>query len=284
MVIATLLWGATFVVIRDSVAHLAPAPLVLLRFTAASALFGVFLAASRRPVSRSAWTGGATAGLFAAGGFLFQAIGLERTSAGSSAFLTFAGTSFAALFAWPLLGQRPTGRLLAGLALALAGSALLTLRSGLAAGPGEMWTLLGALCFALQVVALARWAPRADPLAITGVQCLTLAAAMLPWSGAAVAALGTLDRAAWLRLGYLVLAGSVIAPGLQVIAQRALPAGRIALLFTLEPLFALGFAITVGAERFEPRWWLGAALILSAVILVEARPPRAPASSPAASA
>src|SRR6185503_15057902 len=130
-----------------------------------------------------------------------QAIGLEHTSAGSSAFLTFAGTSFAALFAWPLLGQEPGGRLLGGIGLALAGATLL-------------------------------------------------------------------------RVGYLVLAGSVIAPVLQVIAQRDLPAGRIGLLFTLEPLFALAFAVTLGGERFDARWWLGAALILAAVVGVEARPSR----------
>jgi len=56
---------------------------------------------------------------------------------------------------------------------------------------------------------------------------------------------------------------------LQVYAQRTLPAGRMGLLFALEPVFALLFAVTLGAERFEPRWWLGAGLILGAVVMVE---------------
>lgn len=284
MVAATLLWGATFVVIKDSLANIGPAPLVLLRFAIASLVLGAALAITRRPVGRAALTGGAVSGALAAGGFLFQAIGLRETSAGSSAFLTFAGTTFAALFAWMLLGQRPSGRLLAGIALALAGSALLTLESGLDAGAGEAWTLLGALCFALQIVAIARWSPHSDPLALTTVQAATLATVLLPWSGEALAAARGLDGATWTRLGYLVLGGSVIAPLLQVFAQRELPAGRIGLLFTLEPLFALAFALTLGGERFDVRWWLGAALILGAVLLVEARPSRGPASSRAASA
>lgn len=282
MVAATLLWGGTFVVIRDSVASLAPGALVLLRFAAATLVFAVLLAILRRRVGKAELRGGMTSGVCAAGGFLFQAIGLENTSAGSSAFLTFAGTSFAAVFAWVLLGQRPGALLLGGIGLALAGSALLTLRDGLGAGPGEAWTLLGALCFALQIVAIARWAPHADPLALAAVQAATLALVMLPWTGDAIAAARSLDRSALLRHGYLVLAGSVIAPVLQVAAQRDLPAGRIGLLFTLEPLFALAFAVTMGGERFDGRWWLGAALILAAVILVEARPSRAPASSRAA--
>ena len=277
MVVATLLWGATFVVIRDSVANVPPHALVLLRFAAATVVFAVVALLRRRPVARAEWVGGAIAGLCGAGGFLFQAIGLEHTSAGSSAFLTFAGTSFAAVFAWLLLGQRPGGTLLGGIALALAGSALLTLRDGLHAGPGELWTLLGALCFALQIVAYGRWAPGSDPLALATVQCAALTAVMLPWTGDALRVLPALGGATLLRVGYLVFAGSVIAPVLQVMAQRDLPAGRIGLLFTLEPLFALAFAVTLGGERFDARWWLGAALILLAVALVEARPLRSTA-------
>jgi len=42
----------------------------------------------------------------------------------------------------------------------------------------------------------------------------------------------------------------------------------------------LAFALTVGAERFAARWWLGAGLILAALVLVERRPSRAPEPAP----
>ena len=77
--------------------------------------------------------------------------------------------------------------------------------------------------------------------------------------------------AALLRFGYLAVAGSTVAPLLQVLAQRVLPPGRIGLLFALEPVFALLFALTIGREHFTPRWWLGSALILAAVLFVEWR-------------
>jgi len=284
MVVATLLWGATFVVIRDSLAGMEPAPLVWIRFACAACVLAVVQAARRSLPGPAELQGGTVSGTLAAGGFLFQAVGLAGTSAGSSAFLTFAGTSFAALFAWPLLGERPTRVLLTGIAMALAGSALLSVRGSLAFGTGEVWTLLGALCFALQIVAIGRWAARADAIALVGVQAATIVVLLLPWSLEGTSAMRELDGLALVRLGYLSLAGSVIAPCLQVLAQRRLPAARIGLLFTLEPLFALAFAVTLGAERFAPRWWLGASLILSAVLLVEGRPSRVAASSRASSA
>ena len=292
MVAATLLWGATFVVARDVLRTVGPIELVCTRFTAATAVFALLLLARRAtrgargpgsaaafaggvvprvldPSVAAAFAGGAVSGVLGAGGYGFQAIGLTHTSAGSSAFLTCVGTVLAALFAWPLLGQRPGRALVSGMALALAGSLLLSSRAGLEVGVGEAWTLAGAAVYALQIVAVAHWAPRADPLLLTGVQTGVVALTLLPFAGRAPAQLSALDGAGLWRLAYLALAGSVIAPLLQVIAQRTLNAGRVALLFALEPVFGLLFALTLGGERFAPSWWLGALLILCGVVRAE---------------
>jgi drug/metabolite transporter (DMT)-like permease len=143
--------------------------------------------------------------------------------------------------------------------------------------------LLGAVAFGLQVVAIARFAPGAEPLAMATVQAITVALVMAPFAGGAWSTLGTLDRSAWWRLAYLALAGSLVAPLLQIKAQQALSPGRVGLLFALEPLFALGFAITIGGERFARRWWAGAALILLAVAMVERHAARSEAGSRRAS-
>jgi len=289
MVAATLLWGATFVVIRDSLHAVRPLALVFGRFALASAALAVLAFPRRRALTRATLLGGALAGACFAGGFLAQAIGLLRTSAGSSAFLTCAGTLFAAFYAWPLLGQRPTGVLLQGVLLALAGSALLSAIVSGSHGPrlggGELWTLAGAAIFGLQIVVLARFAPHADGLVLGAVQALTATLFLLPFAlreGVSFAGLGPADG--W-RLAYLVVAGSIVAPLLQIAAQRVLPAGRVALLFALEPIFAAAFALTLGGESFPARWWLGAALILTGVVRVEWRaalPEPRPGPPPAA--
>ena len=281
MVAATLLWGATFVIIRDTVTALPPVPLVALRFGVAGGLLALVLAARRRWPRRREWLGGTLSGLAMLGGFVLQAEGLRTTAAGTSAFLTCAGTLLAAFWAWALLGQRPGRTLLGGLALAALGAALLTLRRGLAPGGGELLTLLGAALFALQIVAVARFAPGADVPALAAVQALVVAAALAPFARGAGGALAHLAPADRLRFAYLAVAGSTIAPLLQVQAQRTLPPGRTGLLFALEPVFAALFAVTLGGERFAPRWWLGVALILAAVVWVESRVGRAAEPAPA---
>ena len=275
MVLACLLWGGTFVAIRDSVAAIPPALLVASRFLCAGLIFAAILIARRRVPSTADLRGGAASGLLMVGGFVLQAEGLRTTSAGSSAFLTCAGTLLTAFWAWLLLRQRPGARLLAGIAIALAGSALLSLDAGLRLGRGELLTLAGAALFALQIVAVSRWVSVADPVALVCVQSFVAAAILAPFVGPPAvlfAALFAAPTSATLwNFVYLAIAGSTIAPLLQVLAQRTLPAGRIGLLFALEPVFALVFALTLGAESFAMRWWLGAGLILAAVLLVESR-------------
>ena len=284
MVIASLLWGATFVIIRDALHAFDALALVFARFAAAAIVMGAIAALRGVRPSRAELAGGALSGLCMAAGYALQAIGLVTASAGSSAFLTCAGSLFAGFLAWPLLGQRPGAVLVGGIALALAGSALLSLGAGWSLGAGELWTLLGALSFGLQICVISRIVPGADPVRLAAIQALVVALVLAPRAGLAAHQLAALDAAGWTRFAYLAIAGSVIAPFLQLLAQRSLPAGRVGLLFALEPVFALAFAVTFGAERFAPRWWTGALLILAAVLIVEARASREPASSPPATA
>jgi drug/metabolite transporter (DMT)-like permease len=277
MVGATLLWGATFVVTRDALAAISPVTLVLARFVTAGVLMTVVAVLQRRRFSRDTWIAGIASGPFVAACYALQASGLTTTSAGSSAFLTAAGTLLVAVFAWIALHQRPGRIVVAGIALALLGSALLSWQHGLQFGRGERITLVGAAAYAVALVIVAARIERVDPVAVTALQTLVAALALIPFAPALPGPGAFLGVDRW-RFLYLAIAGSVVAPLLQVTAQRALPSARIGILFALEPVFALLFALTFGAERFEPRWWLGAGLILSAVLLVEGR---SSSSSPA---
>jgi drug/metabolite transporter (DMT)-like permease len=277
MVVATLLWGGTFVAIRDSVRAMTPQALVFGRFAVATLLFVVVALFRRRLPDGKALVLGTGNGALMVGSFFLQAYGLRSTSAGSSAFLTCAGTLFAALYAWALLRQRPSRELFVGLALALAGSALLSLDGALHLGRGELITLAGASLYALQIVWVARFAGRIDALSVAMVQAATVALLIAPFAGDPRQAFASVSAAGWRDFAYLAVAGSTLAPVLQVMAQQTLPAGRIALLFALEPVFALAFALTLGGERFVARWWIGAAMILAAVVMVEWRAARASA-------
>ena len=272
MVFATLLWGGTFIATRDALPGAEVGPILLARFGLAALVFAAAVVATRRRVDRRTVVAGLACAPFIFAAYALQASGLRETSAGSSAFLTCAGTLTAPFFAWALMRQRPSNTVFAGIALALVGSALLSWRAGLGPGHAELWTFLGSIAYAFQLVIVAQNAPHVDPVALTGVQSLGVALCALPFASPA-AALAALTAAGGtgFRVAYLAIAGTVIAPLLQVIAQRSLSTGRVALLFALEPVFALMFAVLIGGERFVGRWWAGAGLILAAVLISEWR-------------
>src|SRR5262249_36156784 len=236
LALATLLWGGTFGAIRDAVADVRPARLVASRFLGAGVLFALVLLLRRRLPSRREIAGGALSGLLMVGGFYLQAVGLRWTSAGSSAFLTCAGSLLAAFWAWLLLRQRPSSRLMLGLAIALAGAALLSLRDGLRLGVGELLTLAGAALFGLQVVALAPFVRGGAAFARVAARRLGAGAVGARCGAPPAAIVRSLGGANLARFAYLVVAGSAIAPLLQVLAQRALSPGRMGLLLALEPV------------------------------------------------
>lgn len=269
MVAATLLWGGTFVVLRDALHAIAPQPVVFVRFGIAGLVFLGALAIRGGRITREELAAGALSGVLCGALYLLQAIGLKTISAGSSAFLTCTGSLFTALLAWPLLGQRPNAAMFAGMALGVGGAALLSLDQQLHFGFGELITVAGALSYALGLIVVGRLRSHFDPIALAAVQSLTTAVCLLPWAPQAFAEIPKLPAAVLWRVAYLLVAGTLLAPWLQLSAQRALPPGRIGLLLALEPVFALLLAVTAGGERFVARWWLGAALILCAVAIVE---------------
>ena len=269
MVVATLLWGGTFIVLRDALHAIDPEPVVFIRFGLAGLIFlGVLLARGGR-ITRAELLAGAVSGVLCGSLYLLQAIGLRTISAGSSAFLTCTGSLFTALLAWPLLGQRPSGAMVAGMLLGVAGAALLSLDQRLRFGFGEMITVGGALGYALGLIVVGKLGTRFDPIAVAAMQSLAIAACLAGYAPRAIAEVSQLPPGVLARVAYLLVAGTLLAPWLQLTAQRSLSPGRIGLLLALEPVFALVLAVTIGHERFVPRWWLGAALILCAVAVVE---------------
>ena len=74
---------------------------------------------------------------------------------------------------------------------------------------------------------------------------------------------------AWLSVIYMALMAGAVAIWAQTWAQSHLPATRAAIVMTLEPVFAAGFAVGFGGESLTARMLLGGAMVLAARYTVE---------------
>jgi drug/metabolite transporter (DMT)-like permease len=274
-------WGSSFAILRSLLgdARATPLALVSVRMTIACALLLGYMAATPRgraqlrglsgPLLRDGVFVGALLGI----GFLLQTEGLQRTTASRSGFLTGTLVVLTPLIEFVVFRKRPALPALVGVLLAFVGmSALSAPWSGAnqATAPGDALTLGCALIFAGQIVALGRIAPKYPVLPLLLLQLAT--------TGALAALAGPLVETQrfsggprlWLALLYLATFATLLAFGIQTWAQRILPPVRVALISSLEPVFAALWAALLIGERLTGRELLGGMLIVLGVAVGEA--------------
>lgn len=268
----TAVWGSTFVVVKDAVGQMPVTDFLTWRFALAT-LAMVLLrprAAFRLPAAGR--RAGVLLGLALGAGYLLQTLGLQTTPASVSGFLTGMFVVLTPLGAAALLRTPPPPVAWAAVVVATAGLALLSLRD-FSIGSGELLTLGCAAAFALHIVGLGRWAGAHDAYGLAVLQLATTAGLC-----ALVAVPGGLevppDGGVWAALALTSLAATALAYVVQTWAQASLSPTRTAVVMTLEPVFALGFAVVVAGEAVGPRTLVGAALVLAAMLLTELGPRR----------
>ena len=177
---------------------------------------------------------------------------------------------FTPLGAAVLLRQAPTRMAWLAVAVAVLGLGLLSLR-GASIGTGELLTLACAAAFALHIVGLGRWSPSYDAFGLAVVQLLTVAAmcALVAAPGGIVA---PPDASVWAAVALTAIAATAVAFVVQTWAQAHLSPTRAAVIMTMEPVFGGAFAVLLAGEVLSGRSWVGAALVLVAMVLTEVGP------------
>src|SRR2546426_1473127 len=189
------------------------------------------------PAGRELW-GGALLGVLVAVGFIAQTAGLVTTTPSRSAFIVAVSSVLAPVIALSLLGERPRWLTAAALGLAILGIYLLTAPDAGGLNRGDLLTLICAVCFGGQIVAVTELTRRYDPRRLVFFQVAGTAVV-----GGLATALFERPQIHWTprfldALVYTVLFASTICFLLQMRAQREMSTARAALIFCFEPLFA----------------------------------------------
>jgi drug/metabolite transporter (DMT)-like permease len=271
LVAVAAVWGATFPVVKESVERIPPMEFLFLRFLLAAVLTTAVFAPQHRRLGADGVRAGVGAGAALAAGYAFQTIGLQYTRASNAGFVTGLFVVFAPVLAAVFLRKRPGIGPIVGVALATSGLTLLSLTEHFHVRKGDAIVLVAALSFAVQIVLLARYAPRHSPAALTAIQM---------WVAAVAFGIGTMIEGGWrapdayVWMGVAVTAVLASAAGfyVQTAAQRHIGPTRTAVILTSEPAFAGLFGFLLRDERLTVRGWFGAALILLGMLAAELWP------------
>lgn len=274
---AAFIWGTTFPLVKDALEEISVFEFLAVRFTIASLVLAVIWRSAARAVFRANVRAGLLAGGLLAAGHAFQTLGLERTLSTNAGFITGLYVVFTPILAAAILRRAPRPSAVVGVVLTTAGLALMSLQfvAGRAVvNVGDLLVLVCAVAYAGQIVTLARYAPTSDTRVLT-IQQLGVTALVFAVLTPVQEVTAPTSAPVWVALLATALGSSVFGIGVQTWAQRRVPPTRAAIIFAMEAPFAALAAFVLAGERLAPRAWMGAALILAGVLLVELWPERA---------
>jgi drug/metabolite transporter (DMT)-like permease len=268
LITAGLLWGTTVPLSKLALGWLPPGWLTFARFGLAAAV--LLFAASRSRVRAACTPSVLASGAVGYGGsVVVQNAGITRTSVTHAALLIGAAPVLVAIIAalWHHTVARPVAW--AGFAVSLAGVGLVTGGGGGGAtAGGDGLVLVSLLLSATFTVAQARLLRGRDPVAVTTVQFLGAALAVLPFSvaveGMPAAPSGP---AAVLATVALVAGGTLLPFTLFAHAQSRVSAEVAAAFLNLEPLVGAVAGAVLFGDPAGPQQVTGGAAILAGIAL-----------------
>lgn len=268
----TVIWGSTFVVVKNALDGIGPFEFVFFRFLIGFLTLLALFHGRLRSFGRTEWRAGGVIGVFLFLGYALQTTGLQFTTASQAGFITGLSVIMVPVIAFLTLRQGIGPGVAIGLALAPIGLWLLSF-SGDASrfGLGDLLVLGCAVAFAAHIVSISAYAPRYDPVGLSivqiGVVALLAGLCALLFERPLVVP----PAAAASGAAYTGLLATAVVLGIQNSVQRYTTPVHTALIFSLEPVFAALFAFLVDGEVLGPRGILGGAIILVGMIVAEIR-------------
>ena len=278
IIAATIIWGSSFVIVKDVTNSMPPAWILVVRFTAAAIIMAVaFLKYRELYFERSHVGFGLLFGLAMFLAYYTQTIGITDTTPGKNAFLTGTYCVIVPFLAWVLVRRRPNRYNIVAAVLCIVGIGFISLDGNLTMRFGDAMTLVCAVFYALHIILVSQFAQGRNIYVLTMWQFVGVAICSLIVGGLfePMPDWAAVPMDCWISLAYLAVACTMVALLFQNIGQAHLPPASAALLLSLESVFGVAFSVALGAETLTLRIVFGFALVFAAIIISEVLPERA---------
>ena len=275
IVLATLIWGSSFVIVKDTTDAVSPAWILVVRFGLAALILALVYLKKRRLYFRRDYIAlGALFGFLLFMGYYLQTIGITDTTPGKNAFLTGTYCVMVPFLAWGIVHKRPHLCNLVAAVMCIAGIGLVSLGSGFSMSFGDLLTLCCAVFYGLHICFVSKFSQDRDIYVLTMWQFFFVTVFSL-CSGAIFEQpphWETLSWETWASLLYLGIACTTLALLFQNIGQQKLPPSTASLLLSLESPFGVAFSVALGAEALSARMVCGFIMIFAAILVSELAP------------
>jgi len=276
LVLMTLIWGSTFVLIKEALQDSSPLALNAIRVSLAAILLAIYYRKHLAAITRPALISGVVVGIFLYLGYALQTAGLRLTTPSKTAFLTGTSTVLVPLVLVLFWKTHIHMWRVVGIAMALLGLFLMTVpagREGLAdfarINRGDILSIGCAFGFAFQIILVGRASQRFPFEQIAVLQMVTAAILMICTAPLLEQVRFKPSNTVIATILITGILGTAVAFTVQAWAQQFTPATHAALIFNMEPVFAWLTSFVYLKERLGLRAGAGALLILAGVLISE---------------
>lgn len=259
-------WGFAFVVMKDAIERQSVNNFLFTRFSVAVLVMILIRPQVVKLFTKELLQRGGLAGIFLGLGYIAQTLGLERTGAAITGFITGLYVVVTPLLARLVLKEKITKFTWVCILIATLGLGLLSIR-GFSVGIGEMFVLASAFFFGAHIIALSKWSSGRDAYAMTIIQ-LAVCAILAGLASIPEGYSPPPDTGVWAVVLFTAVFATAIAFIVQTWSQAHMSATKVAVILTMEVVFAALFAILFGGESLTVQSALGGVLVVVAMYLI----------------
>ena len=284
LLLSTVLWGSSYFVLKDTLDEVPPYFLLSFRFLVAAVLLGLICFRKWKLFNMTYLWQGVLTGVFLAFAYIFQTLGLQHTTPGTSSFLTTVYCVLVPLIGWVVTRKRPTLLNIAAAVVAVAGIGLVCLDGGIGFTlKGEGYTLICGVFFALQIVAVDKFGAKLDTLLFTTVQFFdTLLFTTVQFFTAFVICAvfflakesfpSSLSQGSVGSLVYVSVMATCLCFVMMNVGIKYASSVAASLILSLEGVFGVAFSMLFYHERLTLQVGMGFAVIFLAILMSEVLP------------
>jgi drug/metabolite transporter (DMT)-like permease len=269
LILVSIVWGTTFLIVKDTVGSVNEYFIVFARsFLAFVAILIYQLYKSKKQLlSKNAFVYGSILGILLATAYASQTIGLKHTSTGHSAFITSSAVIIVPFILFFFYKTKILKIDWVAVFMVVVGLFFLTYDIETSINIGDIITITTAVAGAIHLVLAGRFIKKSEVLPLVTYQFLGASVvSLLAWliTGAAPV---VISLKSGLSLLYLGIIGTLFCYFVAVWVQKYVSSLKVAIIFSLEPVFAAIIGYFLLHEMLNLKEFAGTVMILAGVII-----------------
>ena len=273
LLMAAIIWGSSFIIVKNTVDVLPPNMLLAVRFSLACALLSVIYHKRLRLINKEYLISGAIIGFFLFLAYCSQTIGITDTTPGKNAFLTAIYCVLVPFLYWFVNHTRPDRYNFLAALLCFTGIGFVSLTQNLTIGTGDLLTLLGGFFFAIHMVSVSKLTKDKDAILLTILQFgfAAIFSVIITLLFETAPKVSAISIESVFGILYLVCFATAAALLLQNVGQKYTPPSSASLILSLESVFGVLFSVLFFGDQLTVRLVIGFILIFLSIIVSETK-------------